>query len=227
MILVSLGHNEWGYHPGTFDQFSLTSTGHSHPADFLSAFLCRKRQLLAAYQLSFNGWHITGNHHRIYIMSDSTMQNHFALFLLCEGSPPLAWSYSSQRASNAECVSIINYSMILEKNLHYCPFVRGIHQTLVNSPHKGTAMQSFDIFFKLEQVVDKQLSCWWSHAMVSIWCQLGLLWLTHWPLDELDVILKLQSSILFDWLVPSDLLIIMHPGECHGTPQMISQHWFR
>ena len=94
-----MGHSEWGYHPGIFDQFSLTLTGHSHPAASLSAFLCRKRQLLMAYQLNFNGWHITGNHHRIYIMSDSAMQNHFALFPLCEGSPPVAGSWSSQRTS--------------------------------------------------------------------------------------------------------------------------------
>ena len=29
------------------------------------------------------------------------------------------------------------------------------------------------------------------------------------------------------WLVPSDLLMTMHPDECHGTSQMISHHWFR
>ena len=29
------------------------------------------------------------------------------------------------------------------------------------------------------------------------------------------------------WLVTSDLLMIMHPDECHGTSRMISQHWFR
>ena len=32
---------------------------------------------------------------------------------------------------------------------------------------------------------------------------------------------------LFYWLVSSDLLMIMHPDECYGTSQMISQYWFR
>ena len=41
--------------------------------------------------------------------------------------------------------------------------------------------------------------------------------LTHWPLGDLDAILKLQFSILFCWLVSSDLLMIMHLYGCHGT----------
>ena len=39
--------------------------------------------------------------------------------------------------------------------------------------------------------------------------------LTHWPLGDLDAILKLQFLILCYWLVSSDLLMIMHPD---GTP---------
>ena len=49
--------------------------------------------------------------------------------------------------------------------------------------------------------------------------------LTHWPLGDLDAILKLQFSILFYWLVPSHHLIIMPWGECHETSPRISQHW--
>ena len=41
--------------------------------------------------------------------------------------------------------------------------------------------------------------------------------LTHWPLGDLDAILKLQFSILFYWLVSSVLLMIMHPYGCHMT----------
>ena len=51
--------------------------------------------------------------------------------------------------------------------------------------------------------------------------------LTHCPLGDLDAILKMQFSTLFDWLVSSDLLMTVHPDECNGTSRMVSQHWFR
>ena len=51
--------------------------------------------------------------------------------------------------------------------------------------------------------------------------------LTHWPLGDLDAILKMEFSILFYWLVSSDNLMIMPSDECHRTLLMISQHWFR
>ena len=38
---------------------------------------------------------------------------------------------------------------LCEGNPHYCPFVRGIHQSLVDSPHKGTVMPSFDVSLSL------------------------------------------------------------------------------
>ena len=51
--------------------------------------------------------------------------------------------------------------------------------------------------------------------------------LTHWPLGDLDVILKMQSSILRYWLVSSNLLMIVSSDECHRTLLIISQHCFR
>ena len=51
--------------------------------------------------------------------------------------------------------------------------------------------------------------------------------LTHWPLGDLDLILKVLSSILLYWLVSSDLLMIMPSVEWHVTYLKISQHWFR
>ena len=51
--------------------------------------------------------------------------------------------------------------------------------------------------------------------------------LTHWPLGDLDAILKLQISISLYWLVSSHRLRIMPWDECQGTSPMISQHWFR
>ena len=48
--------------------------------------------------------------------------------------------------------------------------------------------------------------------------------LTHWPLGNLDVILKPQYSILFYWLVSSDFLMTVPPDAYHRTLLMISQH---
>ena len=43
---------------------------------------------------------------------------------------------------------------------------------------------------------------------------------------DLDAIFKMKYSILFYWLVFTDLLS-MPSNECHGTVLMISQNWFR
>ena len=47
--------------------------------------------------------------------------------------------------------------------LHYWPFVRGIHQWLVDSPHKGPAMQSFGVSFdvSLNKLYNNQLRNRW------------------------------------------------------------------
>ena len=45
-------------------------------------------------------------------------------------------------------------------------------------------------------------------------------------LGYFNVILKMQFSSLFYWLVSSDLLI-MPSDECYGILLMISQHWFQ
>ena len=52
-------------------------------------------------------------------------------------------------------------------------------------------------------------------------------YLAHWPLGDLDTILKLQFSISFHRLVSSLRLRIMPWDECQGTSPMISQDWFR
>ena len=64
--------------------------------------------------------------------------------------------------------------------MHYWPFERGIHWSSVDSshkgqvinwdsPHKGSVMRSFDVFFDVSQnkLLNKQLSCWWSEMP---WC---------------------------------------------------------
>ena len=68
--------------------------------------------------------------------------------------------------------------------------------------------------------------------MLSVRCRpfcLGAIvlnYLTHWSLGDLNVILKMQFSVLFYWLVSSDLLMIMPSDECHRALLMISQDWF-
>ena len=57
-------------------------------------------------------------------------------------------------------------------------------------------------------------------------CQSGMN-LTHWPLGDLDAILKLKFPTPFYWLVSSHRWRIMPCDEYHGTSQMISQHWSR
>ena len=46
---------------------------------------------------------------------------------------------------------------------HHWPFVRGIHWSLVDSPHKGPVMGNFDVFFDvaLNKLLNKQLNCQW------------------------------------------------------------------
>ena len=41
--------------------------------------------------------------------------------------------------------------MILKGSPHYWPFVRGIHRSSVDSPHKGPVMRSFDVPYEVSQ----------------------------------------------------------------------------
>ena len=46
--------------------------------------------------------------------------------------------------------------------LHYWLFVRGIHQSLVDSPHRGPVMHSIGVFFAINpnKLLNKWSSCW-------------------------------------------------------------------
>ena len=61
---------------------------------------------------------------------------------------------------------------------HYCPFVRGIHWSLVDSPHIGPIMQGFDVFFvvNVNMMLNKQSIFWWFHT-------------TCWSFDKTVIIL--------------------------------------
>ena len=54
---------------------------------------------------------------------------------------------------------------------NYWPFVRGIHQWLVDSPHKGPVIQIFDVLFVVK--LNKQLNCYWFEmpqlCHVTVW----------------------------------------------------------
>ena len=49
----------------------------------------------------------------------------------------------------------------------YWPFVRGIHRSLVNSPHKWPVTWSFDVFFdlRLNKRLSKQSWGWWFETL--------------------------------------------------------------
>ena len=65
------------------------------------------------------------------------------------------------------------------------------------------------------------------YVIIIMMLSLGHSELTHWPLGDLDAILKLQFSILFYLLISSHRLRIRPWDEWQGTSLMISQHWFR
>ena len=56
---------------------------------------------------------------------------------------------------------------------HYWPFVRGIHQSLVDSPHKGQWRGALMFLFDLclDKQLSKQLRCWrFEMPLHSLWC---------------------------------------------------------
>ena len=55
---------------------------------------------------------------------------------------------------------------------HYCPIVRGIHQSQVDSPHKGTVTQTFDVsLLSVQTSVQQTLIC------PLIWDAIAVIWL--------------------------------------------------
>ena len=73
---------------------------------------------------------------------------------------------SKQAVTNA--VPNINHESIwvrtdIPAGKNYWPFVRGIHRSLVDSPHKGPVMQNIEVFFiiTINKLLNIQLSCWW------------------------------------------------------------------
>ena len=107
------------------------------------------------------------------------------------------------------------------------------HHNHIFHPQVSNDYWPLSIYWNREQVVRRVISASWRTCLnpqTSSLCSRSVymnIVLTHWPLGDLDAILKTQFSILFYWLVSSHCLVIMPWDECHGTSPMISQHWFR
>ena len=93
-------------------------------------------------------------------------------------SPPSAaymqhWFGSALLQIMACCLFCTNMMTSWEHFLHYWPFVRGIHQSAVNSPHKhqwrGTLM--FSLIHSFNKRLSKQSWGWWfDMPSRSLWC---------------------------------------------------------
>ena len=81
------------------------------------------------------------------------------------------WGFDCPRHNGHHC----GYHDDVTKRKHflrYWPFVRGIHWSLVNSPHKRPVTRSFDIFFdlRLNKRLSKQSLGWWFEMpSCSLW----------------------------------------------------------
>ena len=122
----------------------------------------------------------------------------------CERKLPGTDKFPAQRASSAENVSIwwrhhddIEWDMLL-----------GAWTSLGLCDGRSSLVQETD---------DNPLHQQMSTQFYDTTCDMCTNGLTHWPLGDLDAILKLQFSILFHWLVSSELLMITHPYGWHGT----------
>ena len=76
--------------------------------------------------------------------------------------------------------------------LHYCPFVGRIHQSPVDSSHKGSVMLSFDVLcaVSLKKILKKQWSCLWIKTL-----SLMFMW-RHCNEQSLQLLLFTQYIVL-------------------------------
>ena len=80
---------------------------------------------------------------------------------LCEGNSPATGEFPTQRASNAECVSVwwrhhahLHDEVMIRKRFP-CYCVSGIRRSSVVFTHKGSVMRWYDVFVMLARI-----SCW-------------------------------------------------------------------
>ena len=76
-------------------------------------------------------------------------------------------------------VSMNDESITWERYLHYRSCLKGIRIPLVESPHKGKVMRSFDGFFvfSLNKLLNKHSICWWFETpFISAYVSSMLIW---------------------------------------------------
>ena len=96
---------------------------------------------------------------------------------------------------------------------HYWPFVRGIHQSLVDSLHKGPVILSFDILS--------------FDVSVSVWVKLHVF--AHWRLTKVATILYFFLKEIFCILIEiSSKFLPISPTDhksVRPSPEYISSFW--
>ena len=67
----------------------------------------------------------------------------------------------------------------MKRFLRYLPFVRAIHRSPVDSPHKGPVALTFDVSFdvSLDKLLDKQSNGWWFRTSRRS-CDVSAMWST-------------------------------------------------
>ena len=89
-----------------------------------------------------------------------------------------------------------------------CPFVRGIHRSPVDSPHKGTVTRGFrDVHFgvSLNKLMNKQSSCLWietpigSFDVVVMKMGNGIMGALHGPLFWFPILKSKSQQIIWSW----------------------------
>ena len=100
----------------------------------------------------------------------------------------------------------------------YWPFVRGIHRSTVNSPHKGPVTRSFDVFLDLR--LNKRLSkqswgCWFETLSCPLWRHSNV-FLVRWLLKPRSLISPL--SIFYDAQLAVGFVGLVTPPLANHMP---------
>ena len=96
----------------------------------------------------------------------------------------------------------------------------------INIVHPGGRKYTLTHFSLVSHKCVAELGSYW-FSLCLFACLAPSHYLTHRPLGDLNVILKMSFSILLDWLVSSNLCMIMYSDNCHRMVLMKSYHWFR
>ena len=119
--------------------------------------------------------------------------------LVCSWQPVTYYKHHSISNNwQHDCLSKCLFRLTSKKTsqLYFTALCEGNLPVVCGFPYKGPVIQeAFPSHVRL------QLNHWL---------------LTHWPLGDLHASLKMEFSILFYWLVSSDLLMIMPCDECIG-----------